>query len=107
MEPIVKIAGQDDGDSSTFSQREAELAELLKRWDPIGVYGSEDQNPDETEYDDLVRPLLSELKSGTGAEHLKVSLMGTLRRDYFLDYVEGLDEFCSGVLVWWTSSSNT
>lgn len=105
MERLVRIADQGDSDRSSFSQRELELAEPLRRWDPIGVYAPEDKNPDETEYDDLVRPLMLELESGTQPERLTYSLKKTFRRDYSLDDPEGLELFCVGLFAWWKETA--
>jgi len=59
---------------SVFASQELKLAALVQNWDPIGVYKGDYQNSDPSEYGDLVRPLITELRSGVDVTQLKILL---------------------------------
>jgi hypothetical protein len=68
-------------DKVQLRQRGRELRALLNEWDPIGVMGPEALLGD-TEYDDLLWPLMRLLEGGASAEELDEYLRRKLDEDY-------------------------
>ena len=70
-------------DKTAMRRRGRELRALLNQWDPIGVMGP-DTPPGDTEYDDLLWPLLRLLEKGASAGDLAEFLQRKLNDDYGL-----------------------
>jgi hypothetical protein len=68
-------------EQDAMRQRGRELRALLNQWDPIGVMGPE-APPDDTEYDDLLWPLMRLLEGGASAADLDEHLRRKLDSDY-------------------------
>jgi hypothetical protein len=71
-------------DKTSMRQRGRELRALLNEWDPIGVMG-DDSSPADTEYDDLLWPLMRLLEDDAPVSALADSLFHKLDEDYGLD----------------------
>ncbi len=95
----MQTASSSNSDRSKFSPLELELASILWDWDPVGVRPG---SADESEYDDLVRPLLIELGHGVRSRALAVKLAETMTRDYGLAMREQAARgVADRITAWW------
>ena len=73
---------------------------MLHDWDPIGVYEGDDPNPSADEYDDLVSPILTALRTNPDGASLAGQLREVLSSDYGLSEVDDIDDFAEQVVAW-------
>ena len=102
----MHIAEGQNADRKKFHADALELAGMLQEWDPIGVYEGEEQNPFPGEYDDLVMPIMSALRTPAGRQSLADGLKKLLRDDYGLGNVDDTDVFASKVSAWWVTKQD-
>ncbi|GAA4679639.1 hypothetical protein [Frondihabitans cladoniiphilus] len=100
----MRIARGADRRREHFSAQELELAAILFDWDPIGLTAMGATHVDD-EYDDLVRPVLAELRRGVHHDSLAMELVSTIRRDYGLE-LRTRDTAAVAVRItdWWRAS---
>ena len=98
----MHIASSTDADRRGFGPTELALADLLQNCDPIGVYEGDITPPPPGEYDDLVRPILAELRKGASVESLTRDLRAVLASDYGLSNVVDVEATARSILTWWT-----
>jgi hypothetical protein len=84
----------------------ADLRELLRGWDPIGVF--QDEDPDmhapEDEYDCLIPGLYKRLRAGEGEDQLLVFLEHELVEHFGLSPRPEADrQFARQLVAWWTT----
>jgi hypothetical protein len=91
-------------DKNAMRQRGRELRALLNEWDPIGVMGDE-APPGDTEYDDLLWPLMRLLESAASESDIGIWLARKLEADYGFTPEPGkLSVFASRVKGWYEQS---
>lgn len=90
-----------------FDERNLTLADLLQKWDVLGVYRSEDRPRDDEEYDDLVEPIREWLESGAGPDELSARLVRRLETHYGLTSRSASAEivFARSVHAWWSGAA--
>jgi hypothetical protein len=96
----MHIASAGSADRRRFNARALQLAQMLHDWDPIGVYEGDDPNPSPGEYDDLVSPILTALRTTRDGPSLAGQLRDVLSSDYGLSDVEDIDRFAEQVVAW-------
>jgi len=88
-------------DKASMRQRGRELRALLNEWDPIGVMGDE-ASPGDTEYDDLLWPVMRLLEEGASAADIETWLARKLETDYGFKPEQGpLSLFASRAKAWY------
>ena len=102
----MQIANSRNSDRRRFSAQALQLAQMLRDWDPIGVYEGEDQNPSPDEYDDLVSPILIALRANPDPTSLAGQLRDVLSSDYGLSDANDIDEFAEQVVAWSITQRN-
>ena len=97
----LHIAHGEAGDRAYFTPQQLELAGILQRWDPIGVYRRGPLNPKPNEYDDLVRAVESLLATSPSRATLARALQRVLATDYGIDRHTRSHAAARQLLRWW------
>ncbi|WP_196804139.1 hypothetical protein [Marmoricola sp. URHB0036] len=95
---------QHDSDWARRAQRE--LRVLLNKWDPIGVFDPDDEDPDSgpvDEYDCIRDPLISQLLRGDSRDEVAAFLRDELASHFGLEPRLVTTNIVDRIFEWWQS----
>ncbi len=77
------------------------LRDIVNRWDPIGVFGFREIDWPKNEYDCVVEPLMSLLRSGKTTEEITQYLERQVRDHFGVEVVPGKAARCADEAFTW------